>query len=366
MLQDTIIEVALGLMFLYALLSLVTTSVTEGFANLFSTRERALKRWLAHMLGDTWVDARGRKQGIAKDLLNHPIIRGLAAQGSSTDYIPTPLFTKALLEVLAPPDDKERRMRPDTYEELHAMVHDIEESAPLRRVLLNLCTNTRRDLGEAERNIEMWFEASMERLSSHYGRRSQITAFVFATLVTVVGNADSLMIANALWSNSELRLSIARQAVGFDEQMRAPGEDEEDEDASSDGTDEEDAPAEPTAAETEDEGEAEATEGEGSGRKISDEQLIAELETIQAIDGFPFGWSLDPVDRRSPPNNLFDWLMKLIGFGITILATTLGAPFWFGLLSRVINLRGGGGSETTEAQNQAVANALDGDGDPMR
>jgi hypothetical protein len=40
----------------------------------------------------------------------------------------------------------------------------------------------------------------------------------------------------------------------------------------------------------------------------------------------------------------FTWLFpKLLGWLLTALAISLGAPFWFDLLKKVINIRGAGG-----------------------
>jgi hypothetical protein len=37
-----------------------------------------------------------------------------------------------------------------------------------------------------------------------------------------------------------------------------------------------------------------------------------------------------------------DWLVKVLGWLVTGLAVSLGAPFWFDLLNRVVDLRGAG------------------------
>lgn len=47
-----IVEVVIGLSFLYAILSLVCTSATEGLANLFSLRARMLRVGLANLFNE--------------------------------------------------------------------------------------------------------------------------------------------------------------------------------------------------------------------------------------------------------------------------------------------------------------------------
>jgi hypothetical protein len=44
----------------------------------------------------------------------------------------------------------------------------------------------------------------------------------------------------------------------------------------------------------------------------------------------------------SEPKWILVLLTKLAGWGITAMAIFLGAPFWFDLLSKIINIRGSG------------------------
>ncbi|MEU7908022.1 hypothetical protein [Actinoplanes sp. NPDC049118] len=37
-----------------------------------------------------------------------------------------------------------------------------------------------------------------------------------------------------------------------------------------------------------------------------------------------------------------DWLLKLLGLALTAAAAAIGAPFWFDLLNRLVNLRSTG------------------------
>ena len=42
---------------------------------------------------------------------------------------------------------------------------------------------------------------------------------------------------------------------------------------------------------------------------------------------------------RTVPREFWDWLRKVAGWLLTAFAVSLGAPFWFDLLNRFINLR---------------------------
>jgi hypothetical protein len=47
-------------------------------------------------------------------------------------------------------------------------------------------------------------------------------------------------------------------------------------------------------------------------------------------------------DPRSVPASLPSWLAKILGILFTTIAVSLGAPFWFDVLNKFVNLRSAG------------------------
>ena len=73
------------------------------------------------------------------------------------------------------------------------------------------------------------------------------------------------------------------------------------------------------------------------------QDILNKVETLS----LPLGWSPeknDPGKSDQVPNDndYFGWLLKFVGLLITVCAVSLGAPFWFDGLSKFINLRGTG------------------------
>ena len=103
---------------------------------------------------------------------------------------------------------------------------------------------------------------------------------------------------------------------------------------------------------------------------------LAELDTLQSI-GLPLGWTgsawptyfdeaCDPAGKAVPcrlGDRIGDggwWgnlLIALLGWSMTAVACTLGGPFWFDLLNRLVKLRAAGtkAQETPAAANAASA-----------
>ncbi len=68
------------------------------------------------------------------------------------------------------------------------------------------------------------------------------------------------------------------------------------------------------------------------------EQVTATLNEIDELR-LPLGWEawLEPENYSSYDANT--WLLKVMGLLLTIVAVSLGAPFWFDVLNRLVNLR---------------------------
>jgi hypothetical protein len=56
----------------------------------------------------------------------------------------------------------------------------------------------------------------------------------------------------------------------------------------------------------------------------------------------PMGWEKGNYPGKSFDRDPLAWLVKLLGWFITAMAASLGAPFWFDMVNKFINLRGTG------------------------
>jgi hypothetical protein len=70
-----VLDVAIGVAFVYLLLSLICSAVTEGIARIFAMRSSNLKEGIRNLL-----DGQGKGDYVQK-LYEHPLISGLYRQG---------------------------------------------------------------------------------------------------------------------------------------------------------------------------------------------------------------------------------------------------------------------------------------------
>jgi hypothetical protein len=147
----------------------------------------------------------------------------------------------------------------------------------------------------------------MERVSGWYKRDAQRNALILACVITVALNADTVRIAKTLWTSPTVSAVVVEQAKARAERSANP-------------QDPAAAPAPPTAP------------------------MQALTDQEQALLGEVTGWSGDPMP---PHGNVLDWVWlalrtHLLGWVLTAIAVSLGAPFWFDTLNRFINLRSAG------------------------
>src|SRR5437667_1659053 len=87
-----IIDVAIGIIFIYLTLSLVITATNEFISSVLARRQKTLLLGIRNLLGDNLADK----------LYDHPLIRSLRNDGKRPSYIPSRSFALALLDLIEP------------------------------------------------------------------------------------------------------------------------------------------------------------------------------------------------------------------------------------------------------------------------
>jgi hypothetical protein len=307
------IDVVLGLVFVYLLLSIVCTAANELLASLFKLRAKTLATGITNLLKD------GGITGLERDFYEHPLIKSLYKQRGKPSYIPPRTFAMALLNLIAP----ENTAGLDVLSNIRAKVENLPDGSDLRKTLLILIDDAGDSLEKLRGNVEKWFNDSMDRVSGWYKRKAQFVILILAITVTVLANADTIQIAKALSIDPALRENLVTQAQGFLEKQAA---------------------AQPNqAAKPNNVGEVSSGEDSdsatltvrGASSDSPSKRIQNALQEVQQTT-LPLGWKSRPEGR--------EWINKIIGLLLTALAASMGAPFWFDKLQKVANIRAAGAS----------------------
>jgi len=431
-----ILEVVIGLVFMWLVLSIAAMSIQEWIGNVFAWRAKALKKSIRGML----ISA-----ALTKEFYAHPLIVSLSPSGKNRkkprlpSYIPSDKFASALFDIVtqagkeASPlknlsgkvdkqlasikNPEQRKLAkndwaailetakkvtaaglsqtavdslklqlhvfgekfPETQSTIDQAMPEadafyqkfaeqqrvagvsnpssdlamrqfrlglvvIEEKSPkFKETIAALLRNvdvftlqSEQAATEMRASLESWFKDAMDRLSGTYKRRAQFVSFVLGFILALILQVDSINVANSLWREPTLRQAIIAQVQSYAQQNQQ------------------------VPAQT-------MTDGSTPGPL----QTIPELQQqLQALN-IPFGWTAAIIDTGGKqcaliplkgnqiwgiagqndqgvpvckrvdnfPMDLSGWLGKLLGFIITGAATAQGAPFWFDILKKLINVR---------------------------
>lgn len=297
------IDVFAGLFLVFTTFSLVASAITEAIETVLRKRATDLEAALGRLLGSP---------AEVQKLYDHPLIKSLQTKdGRRPSYIPSETFAIAVLDVFG----KVRSATTDTAAALQTLPDN-----PACNALRSLGAHAERNLAAWKSRVEGWYDAAMDRVSAIYKRRTQWWLLALGLLIASALNVDAINIAQTLAADPALRartVELAGETVA-----RTP---------SAVGG----APAVEPAS-----GAPSQPQGTPPAAPVTAASARESFQKLQAL-GLPIGWAPDaaPGDPRAIPSGGWDILKKIIGILATAFAITMGAPFWFDNLNRVMQLR---------------------------
>lgn len=291
---NVILQVAIGVIFVWIILAVVTSQVQDWISSLLSWRANMLEDAVKNMLGDP----------VLKDkVYNHPLIKGLWTNNGKRKPggIPEDKFALVLFEAVINADQTTAQVE-DTFQRLKQNVatlkttgnHELQNFATTLDTLLigveQKAGDATHAINEARTRVESWFNNSMERLGGSYRRRTQIVGVIVGIAVAISINADTAAIASTLWRNPVLREALVTQASQLQASDVTPGQE---------------AP--------------------------SVEQIMQTADQLNVLS-MPIGWS-----AKNIPSDAGGWVSKIFGLIVSGLAGAQGAPYWFDLMRKLLS-----------------------------
>jgi hypothetical protein len=354
MFNSGVLDVAIGLIFIYLVLSLVCSSISEIIEAKLKIRAVGLERGIRELLSNK-DDVR-----MVKNFYDHPLIFSLfpgsydpgkvdaktkryARNSNLPSYIPSRNFALALMDLMlpansaaggtstlsgaagatavppaapnppgatgavAPPPNTPTAPKP--LQPLRDAISRIDNDN-LKQALLPLVDAAGDDVSKARENIEGWYDSAMDRVSGWYKRRVQWIILGLGLGIAIVVNADTITISNSLSRDVSMRNSLVAAAQEYAKADPSP------------------LPASPNPDDKIDA----CRKNENS----SECRVARNLSQIRQL-GLPVGW--DPGDIRTVPGTFEGWATKVLGWFLTAAAISLGAPFWFDLLNKIMVIR---------------------------
>lgn len=342
-----ILEIAIGIIFVYLLVSLLCTAVREGLESFMKTRGAYLWLGIRQLLDDKQVT------GLAASFYDHPLIYSLfpgdfdrekrldkpkmIANGKGApSYIPSRNFAVVLMDIAArgplTHDATSTAGAPAiSLENIRTNIANIG-NPQVQRVLLNAVDAARGDINKAQADIEAWYDSAMDRVSGWYKRTTQWWLLVIGFVAAVGLNVNTLAILDYLAAHPKERSALADRA---DTYMKKVGEADEKAADENEKADEADAKA----------GNEKADQPNANTTKASPSNKRNYEEAQKMLNGLnlPIGWKGMKFFSCAELGKDKLWLTAVVaplfGWLLTAFAASLGAPFWFDLLNKVMVIR---------------------------
>jgi len=277
---NAVIDIVIGLVLTYLILSLICTIANEFIASLTALRAKTLRSGVEHLIDD---------DALRKLFFDHGLIASTKTNGRTRD----PSYLSGRSVALALLDSLDTGKPVPAVDDLVAAIGKLPDSN-VKDALVTAATEAQGNIDKLRSGVAAWFDDSMDRVAGVYKRYMHWISLAVGLVLAVLLNVDTVTLAKSLWLDSALR----GQAVELAQTVAKSQHD------------------------------------------LAQATLVALQQDLRPL---PVGWDQakgrpDADWYHSPPAII----AKLIGWLITALAISLGAPFWFDLLSKFVSLRATG------------------------
>ncbi|NSL87816.1 hypothetical protein [Chitinophaga solisilvae] len=248
MFSNLAIDVALGLIFIYLLYSLLASIVQELIARLFNARARVLTKGLRRMLedddhsGDLGFFGRFtffnffyelgwsvvyffqpfKNSPFLKQFYQSPAIRYLGENSAAARpaYISPAIFSQTMVHLLRGPHKDNQLSDADAIRECLAQ-NSLQLSADTLAHIRDLFEDARHDITAFRLLLEAWFNETMTRASGWYRKHTQAWLLILGMGIAAAFNVDSIAIARILMKDKSVREQMVQLAMSRQPQYAA-------------------------------------------------------------------------------------------------------------------------------------------------
>jgi hypothetical protein len=327
----TIVGFAISMAFLFLMLSAACSAIQEIVANLFRWRAGTLERGLAGLL---------MSEPFKEELYRSPLLESLSSPNARgqlrhrPSYIPSTTLALAILQVA-----QDHGMALDGSAVVNPTTNAYPATEKLLASLLRGCKN----VTEQRERLENWFDDSMERVSGWYKRKAHAWIWIFGIVLCLFLNADSISLSKRFWNDQALRDAVSAEATEYvksaPKDQTVEGEAELDHAIHRMNLFRERLPGVPLGWCFVDAKASQSSDAKRGPVEVDGLKARCWPDLVHPTTS-PYQVSLAGTDPRIVDlGNWSWWLWKVIGVIATVLAISQGAPFWFDLLQKAVNLR---------------------------
>lgn len=341
MLNTNLLDLIIGLVFIFTIYGLLASSFLELIAGLFGLRAKMLEAMLINFfesrteltskkfkrcLFKFWLlkpqqkDEKKRIESFSDAFFKSSRIVSLKRyhRYNGPSYLTPDTFADNIIDLFS-----ESGLGSKAYKltvNLNACQIQIENAnikldPDFSNVLRSLYSSANGSIDEFKHKLEKYYDELMERVSGAYKRLTRYLTIIIGFAIAFCFNVDTIQICNDLSSNPEKRLAIVNSAIKFI-----------------------------------DEHSSKFSESEDTTQVIQLDSLykntvsMINSEIKQTNNLMALGWPCD----NNEDDEAINWWKKILGLMITAFAISLGSEFWFDILKKLLKVRSAIGSKSTE------------------
>lgn len=324
---STLIDVAIGLIFIFFVFSTFISGIVELINSLFEQRTRLLRIALNKLLGS-----------LANDFFKHQLTsvkeQNFFGFLKPISYLSADSFSTVLIDLLvkpAVPAPDGTSSTKQTFEQLKQVL--LQPGHTEIKELIRPMLAKSDDLLTFKAELEKWYNGYMEQVSGWFKRYAQAVVRIVAIVITLAMNVDTIYLANQLFNDNGLRERLVTEAIHTTETAgKSFGKDT-------------------TFGKYLHENNSKLVRADSADTNAfivrSDltgvDSLAVQAAYVRFVQShidelkLPIGWEMQQGKSPWQPGQTVG--LALLGWLLTAAALSFGAPFWFDLLLKLVNIR---------------------------
>jgi len=360
---SAILNVALGLFFVYLITSLLASEIQEYLASVLQWRTKHLQRAIENLINggiqlrniklkdvvdesdqesvNVTVDQINnlkKTKRLLKKLYQNPLLKSVNHEAKDLDnqnelksksnskvsgpsYIPSDTFATALIMTIVQQASTFKNNAEITLDNFKTALEEekIKNLLPedLKITLLTLIDKAKfeysdrnKDLKKLQEELATWFDESMTRAAGVYKRQSKAISFLIGLVISLALNIDTINISNQFYKNHNVRAAVNQVTNRIVNETGA------------------------------------CLQQESNSNDCYDSITSA----VDDLTFLPIGWGeTNLVEQFEEPLHIprelgLTWVYFkfVLGIILSAIAICMGAPFWFEVLNKLVNVRNTG------------------------
>lgn len=312
-----VIETIISLIFTFLILSVICSAIYEWI----SERRNLRGQLLAEFLIKAFNDPTERLPNFGQLVLRHPMIRsGAINEKRQLDKIDPEIFANVFTEV----SDQCILNFIENTEEENLAFSSVPEGVFKSLNYQNGASLAILNDENRKEKIINWYQSLISMIRYQYKQKTRKYLFMIGLVFAIAFNVDTIHLIDRYWTDSALRDAMVSAAENYMSK------------------DPEEQPSTISMNELIKELPVLNTQRFQSSEKgdNAEAKTLDQKDIIDYLRMMPVGWdSFRPFEGQKWGTTLLNLLLMFVGWVITAMAVTFGAPFWYDVLRQLFNIR---------------------------